>query len=613
MPASVPSCQVASRTTPWLVYLTAFSTRLVTTWVSRSRSAGTTGASPLTASSSPLAWASGRSFAAVASARSRRSTGRTNSSSPPWSAWARASRLSTIRAIRSTSSAVLARTSSASGGRSPAASATSSSERITASGVRGSCGAPARSRRCACTPASNRSSIALNVSASRPTSSAAFGTGTRSSSRSTLICRAFAVTAATGRKARLASHQPAAAATSNAIGPPVSRMTTSRCTAPSMLSSEVAMTRTCRSRAPSNARASSRNRVCAGPSRTVTSFVWPASTSLTWSWESIGTIATASSEVSMTVPSAASNWAPESVGSPESTELLSSVNSAVTGSARYAAAICAERSSSDRSRSRVRSARSRCTWYAPRTARTTTRIVVYQAVRRTRIGSRRTSTDPVPDAPCGADQRPVEGAFQLAPQVPDVDVHHVGQPVVVVVPHVFQDLPAVDHLASMPHQELQQRELLGGQLDGLAGPADAAGGRVQLHVRHGQLGRALGRAPAQQRPQPGQQLRERERLDQVVVGAGVQAADPVTDRIPGGEHQDRYPAAARPQRAAHLYPVHPRHHHVEQHRVVVVVAGAEQRFLAVVGDVDGVPFALQAATQRPDQLDLVVYDQNAHP
>jgi hypothetical protein len=167
----------------------------------------------------------------------------------------------------------------------------------------------------------------LKVSASRPTSSAAFGTGTRSSSRSTLICRALAVTAATGRSARLASTQPVAAATSRAIGPPVSRITSSRCTAVSMLSSEVAMTSTRRWSRSLNGRASSRYRMCAGPSGTVVSMVCPASTVPIWAGESIGRSAIASSEVSTTVPLADRSCAPESVGSPDSTELLSSVNS----------------------------------------------------------------------------------------------------------------------------------------------------------------------------------------------------------------------------------------------------------------------------------------------
>src|SRR5256885_7612461 len=45
---------------------------------------------------------------------------------------------------------------------------------------------------------------------------------------------------------------------------------------------------------------------------------------------------------------------------------------------------------------------------------------------------------------------------------------------------------------------------------------------------------------AQQRAQAGQQLVERERLHQVVVGAAVKAADAVLDRVTGGERSEEH-------------------------------------------------------------------------
>src|ERR1700761_3739528 len=46
------------------------------------------------------------------------------------------------------------------------------------------------------------------------------------------------------------------------------------------------------------------------------------------------------------------------------------------------------------------------------------------------------------------------------------------------------------------------------------------------HLAEPQPGRLADRGPALQGPQPGQQLTEVERLDQVVIGARVQAGDP---------------------------------------------------------------------------------------
>ena len=47
------------------------------------------------------------------------------------------------------------------------------------------------------------------------------------------------------------------------------------------------------------------------------------------------------------------------------------------------------------------------------------------------------------------------------------------------------------------------------------------------------------------RAQPGVQLFERERLDEVVVRAGVEARDPVADGVARGQHQDGRPVVRR--------------------------------------------------------------------
>ena len=62
--------------------------------------------------------------------------------------------------------------------------------------------------------------------------------------------------------------------------------------------------------------------------------------------------------------------------------------------------------------------------------------------------------------------------------------------------------------------------------------------------------------------QPGHQLGQVERLDQVVVGARVQPADPVLHIIEGGQHEDGSPAAADAQLIADGKPVGVREHHV---------------------------------------------------
>ena len=65
---------------------------------------------------------------------------------------------------------------------------------------------------------------------------------------------------------------------------------------------------------------------------------------------------------------------------------------------------------------------------------------------------------------------------------------------------------------------------------------------VERQVADDVAARAARRAAAQQRAQAGEQLLALERLDEVVVGAGVEALDAAVERVAGGEHEDRHVA-----------------------------------------------------------------------
>jgi len=137
------------------------------------------------------------------------------------------------------------------------------------------------------------------------------------------------------------------------------------------------------------------------------------------------------------------------------------------------------------------------------------------------------------------------------------------------------------------------------------------GGRVQRQIPDPQHRRTLGGAAADQRPHASQQLAERERLDEIVVGTHVQPLDPVGDRVARRQHQHWRPATARPQAAADLEAVDARQHHVEDDRVVVVLGGQVQPLVTVEGNVDRVALLLHPAPDRPGHLDLVLHDQHS--
>ena len=98
--------------------------------------------------------------------------------------------------------------------------------------------------------------------------------------------------------------------------------------------------------------------------------------------------------------------------------------------------------------------------------------------------------------------------------------------------------------------------------------AAAALGPTRLRIEHEvadlqRLVRLGERGAAQERAQPGEQLVERERLHEVVVGAGVEPGDPIGHLVAGGQHEDRERAVAVAELAAHGEAVDVGHHHVE--------------------------------------------------
>ena len=111
---------------------------------------------------------------------------------------------------------------------------------------------------------------------------------------------------------------------------------------------------------------------------------------------------------------------------------------------------------------------------------------------------------------------------------------------------------------------------------------------------------------------PRLELAHVERLDQVVVGARVEAVDAVLDRVARGEHQDRDAVARRAQPARDLEPVDVGQAHVEHHRVGRRGRDLGQRPRAVLRR-DGVVAAQhERAAQRVAQGTVVVHDQNPH-
>ena len=121
------------------------------------------------------------------------------------------------------------------------------------------------------------------------------------------------------------------------------------------------------------------------------------------------------------------------------------------------------------------------------------------------------------------------------------------------------------------------------RVNGPVAPVGLPGDRVEGEVGEAEhLAGVLG-PPPEQGPQAGQQFGQGERLDQVVVGAGVEALDPVVDGVPGGQHQHRGVVLGRPEPSAHVQPVDGGQADVEDHRVRRPDGDLLERLGAVAG------------------------------
>src|SRR5438552_4026910 len=108
------------------------------------------------------------------------------------------------------------------------------------------------------------------------------------------------------------------------------------------------------------------------------------------------------------------------------------------------------------------------------------------------------SAEPVARAPQRRDQLRLEAVVDLASQAAHEHLEHVGEGIVVVIPHVRGDGGAVEHASLVEDEQLEQGELLHAQRDRPAAPTHLACAEIHLEVRDAVARRRQGRpAPCQ--------------------------------------------------------------------------------------------------------------------
>ena len=123
--------------------------------------------------------------------------------------------------------------------------------------------------------------------------------------------------------------------------------------------------------------------------------------------------------------------------------------------------------------------------------------------------------------------------------------------------------------------------------------------------------RAHPRLAAEDRVDPRDQLGDRERLGDVVVGAGVEAADLVALLRLRGEHDDRHGLVALAQRLAHAVAVVVGEHEVEQHAVGRPVHRGGQTLGTGAARLDLEAFELERVAEAAHDIRLVLDHEDA--
>ena len=114
------------------------------------------------------------------------------------------------------------------------------------------------------------------------------------------------------------------------------------------------------------------------------------------------------------------------------------------------------------------------------------------------------------------------------------------------------------------------------------------------------------------RPDPGQQLLEREWLRQVVIGPEVEALDPVIHPPPGAQHQDRNRGAPLAQALQHVQPVQVGQAEIEDHHTDVRVHGPPKRIAPGAHPLDAVAVRAEPFHQERGDALLVLDDEQLH-
>src|SRR5690348_4087689 len=194
----------------------------------------------------------------------------------------------------------------------------------------------------------------------------------------------------------------------------------------------------------------------------------------------------------------------------------------------------------------------------------------------------------------------------------DHDVDDVRAGVEVIPPSILRDQRAAHHAAAVPHQVLEHRVFLRGQLDQLAPAADLARTLVELEVANVQLVRRERLRPTRERLDPREELFEGEGFRDVIIRTGAQRRDLRIDGVLRRQHEHRLLESLRAKTVEHLETGLLWKPHVEDNEIVRLRAGPALPFVSISDKIDGVALLFEPAPYILSYGGIVLDDENPH-
>ncbi len=183
----------------------------------------------------------------------------------------------------------------------------------------------------------------------------------------------------------------------------------------------------------------------------------------------------------------------------------------------------------------------------------------------------------------------------------------------VAPPHAVEQLRAAEHASRALHQELEQPELGRSEMD----LAPVSGHPVRLAVERDiadaqHRGDALGARTPEDGADARHQLGQRERLDDIIVGACGKPPDAVALLAPRGEQENRDGAAffARAQAPAQLDAGDARQHPVEHDQIGRALGDGHFGLIAAMDDIDFIAFCFEVIAQEERERLFVLDNQD---